>query len=158
MTLSLAWAVIDVLIRWLTIRWIGADMEGNGHGVVSDTISQYLLGETYVLAHSIQYSPWEADQSLQPIKKFRAFLWNPKVLYRTHKCLPPIPILSQLHLILLDLTTRTILGAWRDYWGIPRFIQSVDLTNSGFLDYERNMLIARPRFEGWCMSERETWP
>jgi hypothetical protein len=33
---------------------------------------------------------WEADKSLQLVKKFPACLWTPKVLYRTHKCLPPL--------------------------------------------------------------------
>jgi hypothetical protein len=32
-----------------------------------------------------QSPSWEANQSLQLVKKFTAFLWNPKILHRTHK-------------------------------------------------------------------------
>jgi hypothetical protein len=49
---------------------------------------------TYLLTHSMEHSAsWEANW-FSASQEIPRILWNPKVHYHIHKCLPPIPILS----------------------------------------------------------------
>jgi hypothetical protein len=51
---------------------------------------------TYLLTYFMKQSPsWEANR-FSASQKIPRILWNPKVICRSHKCSPPVPILSQL--------------------------------------------------------------
>ena len=55
----------------------------------------YAYTLTYLLTYSMEQSPhWEANW-FSTSSEIPFILWNPKVHYCIHNCLPPVPILSQ---------------------------------------------------------------
>ena len=63
-----------------------------------------------LLTYSMVQSPWEANR-FSASQEIPCISWNPKVNYHIHKCLPPIPILSQLNAVHTPHPT-----SWRSIW------------------------------------------
>jgi hypothetical protein len=58
-----------------------------------------LLPDAVALTYSMEQSPpWEANR-FSASQEFPRTLWNPKVHYRIHKCLPPVPVFNQIDLV-----------------------------------------------------------
>jgi hypothetical protein len=55
----------------------------------------YLL--TYFLTHFMEQSPSLQANRSSTSQEISCILWNLKVHYRIHKCLPPVPTLSQIN-------------------------------------------------------------
>ena len=66
------------------------------HSVLSQKTYLFTYLLTYFLTYSMEQSPSEEANRFSASQEIPCILWNLKVHYRSHKCLPPLPFLSQL--------------------------------------------------------------
>jgi len=86
-----------VITNYYSLRKIPLQSKSTNLRVTTRLVTTYLV--TYLHTFSMQQSTsWVANR-FSASQNIPCILRNPKVHYRSHKCPPPVPVLSQLHQI-----------------------------------------------------------
>ena len=98
-----------VTMHWDEIMWFVSQLPPPPpscycaqHSQLSPALFHYVrlttntYGTAYLLTHSMEQSPSLEANLFSATQEIPLILRNPKIRYRSHKCLPPVSILSQL--------------------------------------------------------------